>query len=195
LELTTAGHLLNGDPGMTFYATDTRRTWVCDGPVTGGTGSAWSCVSSGDGRPGIAGSQMLIQKLLTGLADNVATNLCLITIPNAINACIVGLDILGALGDGDSAEASINTVAISRVAGAAAIINLSTKSVTAQTTGASGNAAITLSNVAVAGANNAQQTFQLQAKVARSGGVSTNHVLSACIYLINGFGPGGITIS
>lgn len=187
--LTTATNLLNADEGCTYFATDTKRLWVCTGS------GVWSCVSvSNLLAPGSAGAMFMMNKLLTGMADNTPVNLAVVTIPNAIMGAGIGIEVVGTLGDGDSSEQSFWNVSFSRVAGAAAKIAIGAKTGAAATAGATANAAVTVSNTAVGGAVGATNTFQLQVKVARSAGASANHVVSATFTLLNNFGT-GVTIA
>jgi hypothetical protein len=188
--LTASGSpALNGTFGQIFFAEDTGQFWVCVGS------GLWSVVAApGTVAPGGAGSYSPLIKSLSALVDNTATNLCLVTIPNVIAGGGLGITVSGTLGDGDSTETSYWTVAFSRVAGANAKATISSKSSASQTTGAAGNAAVTISNTAVGGAVGAVNTFQMQAKVARSAGSAAGHQLTAIIEVINNFG-GGITVA
>lgn len=111
----------------------------------------------------------------SGLSDNTAATLITVVIPNGIATAILSLTVGGGLGDGDSCESSTWTIAFSRIAGAAAKCTVGAKATNAATTGAAGNAAVTVSAAAVVGANTATQTFAIQAKVARSAGTADNH--------------------
>lgn len=174
--------------GQTYFAEDTGRTFICIGS------GVWTPVSTYGLAQGAAGSITPVSKLLTAMADNTPVNLCLVTIPNAIMGAAIGFTVLGTLGDGDSSESSYWTAAFSRIAGANAKIAISAKGNNAATAGATANAAVTLSNTAVSGAVGAVNTFQMQIKVARSAGTSTNHVVVADIMLLNGFAS-GITVA
>jgi hypothetical protein len=184
INLTTITNLLSATFGQTFFAEDTLRTWMCVGSGT------WACVSHSGIVPSGAGGYFPVLKLLTGMADNTNVNLCLVTIPNAIMGCILAFTVQGTQGDGDSTESSYWTCAVSRVAGANAKMLFSAKGNSAATVGVTSTVAATLSNTAVSGAVGAVNTFQIQAKVARSAGASTGHVLVASIEVLNGFASG-----
>jgi hypothetical protein len=155
----------------------------------------WTAVSSSNLlAPNAAGGEVMLNKILTALADNVATNLAVVTIPNAIHSFSLGVQVLGSLGDGDSTETSFWNIAVSRVTGANAKMVIGAKTGAAVTVGVSGNSAVTLSNTAVGGAVGAVNTFQLQAKIARSAGAATNHVLVCSAMCLNGFAT-GVTIA
>jgi hypothetical protein len=131
---------------------------------------------------------------VSALTDNTPATIGTLTIPNAKAAGGLKLTICGALGDGDSAELSVWTVAVSRIAGAATAAVISTKGSNANTPGATGAAAVTVTAVAAVGAITATQTIAIQAKVARSAGTASNHdlVIDAQVYNV---GAGGITFA
>lgn len=186
---TASGQFLTAVYGQFCFAEDTGRIFMCLGS------GVWAPFTPNlIAAPGGAGSEAVLEKLLTGLTDNTATNLAVVTIPNVLAAGVLEVLLSAGMGDGDSAEASIYTVAFSRIAGANAKITISTKSIIALVTGASGNAVATLSNTAVGGGLTAVNTFQLQAKVARSAGTATNHTLMARMRLLNNV-AGGLTIA
>ena len=132
-------------------------------------------ISDENSKPGGIASAITYYITLAGLTDATLATFATIVVPNAIVQAGLGLTVTGGLGDGDSVEVSYWTIAISRVVGAAAQIAVSAISSTAIVAGVVGNAAVVISNVAVAGANTAAQQFALQVKVTRSAGVSANH--------------------
>lgn len=122
---------------------------------------------------------------IQGLTDNTAATILTVVMPNVNIAAGMDLTVVGGLGDQDSAEISYWTIALSRIAGAASKITLSSKGSNVNTSGATANAAVTVSNVAVAGANSATQTFAIQVKVARSAGSSDTHDVVAFVDMFN----------
>ncbi len=142
-------------------------------------------ISDESSKPGGPASCLTYYMALTGLVDAALSTFATIVVPNAIVQAGIGLTILGGLGDGDSVEESYWTIGISRVVGAAAQIAISAISSTAITVGVTANAAVVVSNVAVAGANTSQQTFALQAKVTKSAGASANHSLFIDMQMYN----------
>jgi hypothetical protein len=131
---------------------------------------------------------------INGLTDATATTIATLTIPNAQSAGGLKLTVCAALGDGDASEVSIWTIAVSRIAGAAAKAVVGTKGGIAATAGATGNAAVTVTAGAVVGANTAQQTIAINVAVARSAGTAANHDLVADAQIFNVRG-GGITFA
>jgi hypothetical protein len=126
-----------------------------------------------------------IIKALTAMADATAVPFATVTVPNANQAGAVTLEVLGGLGDQDSAQVSYWTLAISRIAGAATKAVLSVISSNAVTLGVTANAAVTITLSAMVGAVGATQTFTINATVTRSAGVATNHDFVAAIELLN----------
>lgn len=122
---------------------------------------------------------------LVGLVDNTAFTFATVIVPNAKVGAILHLRVGVALGDGDSSEASLWTIAISRIVGAAAIIAISAKTGAANTAGAAGNAQTTISNVAVVGAVTAINSFALQIKCARSAGAADGHFALIDLTILN----------
>jgi hypothetical protein len=131
---------------------------------------------------------------INALSDATATTIGTLTIPNVQAAGGLQLTICAALGDGDAAELSMWTIAISRIPGAATKAVLGTKGAIAATVGAVGNAAVTVTAGAVVGANTGPQTIAIQVAVARSAGAAANHdlVANAQVYNVRG---GGIIFS
>lgn len=144
-----------------------------------------------DGDPG---SDMIQDYQAIGLADATGFNVVTVTVPNANHTAAIGIFALAGLGDQDSAEASYWTVAISRIAGAATKVTVSSKSSNVNTTGATANAALTIAASSISGAVTAVQSFTLTAAVARSAGTSTNHDVVLQAQLLNAR-AGGIALT
>lgn len=135
-----------------------------------------------------------IVKALTGMADATAVPFATVTIPNGNHAGAITIELVGALGDQDSAQVSYWTIAISRIAGAAAKAVASAISSNVNTVGATANAAVTIAVTAMVGAVGATQTFTITAAVAHSAGASTNHDFVGAIELLN-VKAAGLTIA
>lgn len=146
------------------------------------------------GAAGGAGSIVSLAKTITALADNTATDLCTVTVPNQICGAAIRVSAVGMLGDGDSTDSKIYMIGVSRIAGAATKAVASTAAAVGATTGATGNAALTISVSTNTGANGATQTFTIQGKVARSAGTATNHIIVAEIELLNATAT-GVTVA
>jgi hypothetical protein len=141
---------------------------------------------------GVAGKVELTNQKTA--VDNTNAGLFRVSIPNAINAGALEVVVSGVLGDGDSTDSKKYIVSFSRIAGANALVAISSAVGAAATTGATANAVTTGTMTAVAGGVTAVNTFDFQAKVARSAGAATNHVISARAILLNSQAS-GITIA
>lgn len=136
---------------------------------------------------GGAVSVVTILKKATLLADAVATDFdipCVVSVPNANHAASLQIELQVSLGDQDSTQVSFFTIAISRIAGAAAKAVVSAISSNALTVGAAGNAA-GLITVVVAGAVGAVNTINIKVTVTRSAGAATNHDAIARLAMFN----------
>lgn len=160
--------------------------------VTGGTFTSPTITGSQSAAAGSAGGgfSLMNQKVA---ADNTNAGLFRVSIPNAIHGAGVELFITGAQGDGDSSDSKQYNISFSRIAGAASLGVISSAIGDAATVGTS-TAVVTASLTSVAGGNTVTQTFDIQAKLARSAGASTSHVLTAQVRLINA-NASGITIA
>lgn len=143
--------------------------------------------------PGSAMGFQEIKKFATALADATATDFnvaCVVSVPNQNLVGAVEVELVGALGDQDSAEASFWTIAISRIAGAAVKAVVSAKGNAANTAGVTANAAGAIT-VVVAGGVGAVNTINIKVTVTRSAGASTTHDAFARLTLLNIKSTGG----
>lgn len=181
--------ILSADEGELFYDTTLKQLFVCQG-----AGVFVPVGSAGGLAAGAAGSINTVRKLLTAMTDATFTDLCTITVPNAVNAAGIRVTTVGALGDGDSAQMTQFHGAVSRIAGAATGCTFGAAITAGTNNGATANAALAVQASGMTGAVGAQQTFTVQIKVTKSAGSSANHVLVASVELLNCFGA-GITIA
>jgi hypothetical protein len=186
---TPLGNLANATFDQSYFAEDTGRQWVCVG------NGVWAVLGApGIAGPGGAGTYGPLIKSVSGLADNTPVNLAVVTIPNVIAGGGLAFTVSGVTGDGDSAQTSYWTCAVSRVAGANAKLTLSAIQNAINTAGVTATAAVAVSSLAVSGGVGAVNTFQLQIKVSRTTGASTGHAATCLIEVLNEFG-GGITVA
>jgi hypothetical protein len=158
-------------------------------------------VLGGNGQDGGAQTQVNITKLITGLADATFTDLFTVTVPNAAQAAVVELTLLGSLGAGgavgafEASQGAFGLIAIVRTAGLAtvAVAAALTSAAAAAVAGAT-TAAVAYQVSAITGANGATQAFTIQAKVTKGAGSSANHQILATAALTNNQGS-GVTIS
>lgn len=192
-EFTLTPATAGNHPTLSSSGDDTNP-WIKFDPKGSG-GIQHDCAKTAfNGAEGAAGAAVRFQKTLTALADNVDGTLLTLTIPNAIHGGALKITITGMLGDGDSTETKEYLISLSRIAGADTKRTLGTAYGTAQTTGATGNATVTVSLGTLSGAVGATQTLTILAKVARSAGASSNHVIVATVELLNGNAT-GITLA
>jgi hypothetical protein len=150
---------------------------------------------------GGAGTDTILVKTVTAIANNTATDVLTVTVPNASESATIGLTIHGALGAGgavganECAATGYGQIVIARTAGVASVETAATIADTASSCVA-GATTMTLAYAVTAntGANSAVQTFTIQVTIARGGGSSTNHVAVIQADLLNLNGS-GITIS
>lgn len=185
--------LANADTGHTYFDTSVNQFYVCLG--TGTFPANFVTVgSAGAVAPGGAGSSTTVRKILTAMTNDTYTDVCTITVPNAVHGAGIHVSAVGILGDGDSAQMTEFNAAIARIAGAATGCTIGSAIGAGTKNGATANASISIQASANTGANSATQTFTLQMKVTRSGGSAANHVLVATVTLMNGFAS-GVTIA
>jgi hypothetical protein len=150
------------------------------------------------GRPFFKGGQrfknfVTFNKTVTGIADDVATTIFTINVPNPptgsyASACITVtmMTILGAGGGvavGETATVVSSVIVVTRTPGLAAVIGIASliNATSAAVAGASTSVAATLTNVAVAGANTAAQTFAIQTTIDDDSNSATNDI--AVVYV------------
>lgn len=163
-------------------------------------GTLLTSASSATATTGAVGSYMMKTKSVSAIANAVATDIFTVTIPNAQNMagieatlnCSLGAG--GAVGAGEGSASIKYNFAVTRTAGLATVVGASA-AYGSSTAIVAGAATITLTAAATAmtGANNATQTFTIQATVSRGSGSSTNHTCRATAEILNAQAS-GITI-
>ena len=138
-------------------------------------------------------------KTIVNIADGVAKTIFTVNVPNPAVATsfasslvfVTIFQILGAgggVGAGEAVSSAMFTVQMTRTSGLAAVIAVSGAINAASSTAVAGgdtSAAVTLTNVAVAGANTVAQTFAMQSTPHDSSGSSTNHTLIVSVECMN----------
>lgn len=181
--------------------------------VTGGTvtaadvsmfrGGANSWVfGSGNSFGGGAATRVETNKAVTGIANNTATDVFTVTVPNAahsasievVHTCSLGAG--GAIGANEATAATAYLVSIARTAGVNAVATIGTSLGTSGSAAVSGAATITVTGdlSSISGAAGATNTFTVRATVARGSGSSTNHTCMSTATLRNA-NASGVTIS
>lgn len=170
---------------------------VLSSPSTG-------AIQQTNGSGGVAGaatSTTRLPKLVSSIADNTATDVLTVTVPNAAHAATLIVTLTGRLGAGGAigADEAVGTItyafSIARTAGVATVVTASTAYGSA-TSSVAGAATITVTAAASAmtGAVGATQTFTIQATIAKGSGSSANHKCTLLAECINGNAT-GITIA
>ena len=184
--------LLIDTAGATQLTVNTTGVSVSNLAVTNPiqTGSAGGALS----RRSVIGSK-------ASIADNTATDIVTVTIPNAVESALISIKAVGVLGAGGAVGAGEGSkcveylIPVVRTAGAATVAVASSVigSTEAKVSGAS-SVTFTLGVSSVTGANSAQQTLTIQATIAHATGSSTNH---SCYYEVSVLNQNasGITIA
>lgn len=151
---------------------------------------------------GAATSRTEFNKAIASVANNTATTLFTVSIPNAAHYASIRVTVTcslgagGAIGAGESTQEATYNIAIARVAGVNAVATIGAvigQEAAASVAGAA-NVATTATLGAISGAVGATNTFTIQATAARSGGSSDNHNCLGHARLMNANAT-GITIS
>ena len=166
---STAG-LLADDSDLTFSTdtlTATRMVASSSRTLGGATAAATTCYS--------------ITKKVTSIADNTATDILTVTIPNANHAATIRLLLLSSNGGTDAFESSrtaSGSVVVARTTGANAVAAASTIDA-AQIATVSGGATHTLaySVSAISGAVGDPNTFTIQVTIDDSGNLGSNQLV------------------
>jgi hypothetical protein len=140
-------------------------------------------------------------KATAAIADNTATAVLTVTIPNAAHSASLKVRVTGSLGAGGAIGANEATgtieynIAIARTAGVNAVVTAATATGTA-TASVAGAATITVTAApsAISGAVGATNTFTVNATIAKGSGSSDNHTCVVSADLVNANAT-GITLS
>lgn len=143
---------------------------------------------------GAAGSMEILNVRKTGIANNTATAMITVTVPNGENNAAIFLDILGHLGTGtdlsESSRCATGCVVLARKTAAATVAVAATLT-TAQiaTTAGGGTLTLAYSVSAMTGAAGAQQTFTINLTLVVTGTI-TDHTAMVSARLLNSMGSG-----
>lgn len=156
----------------------------------------------GTGVPGAASVQQEITKAKTALADTVATAVATVTVPNAAHTAFIDIDALGVLGAGGAVGAGETSklakyqLVVTRTAGLAAVITLSSAigGVQSKVAGADNITSTVVTASAVTGANSASQTFTILVAITKAAGASDNHTAIVAMRVVNQ-NASGVTIA
>lgn len=153
------------------------------------------------GAPAAAATVTRNRVAVTAIANNVATTVATITIPNAAHSATIKFTVVGSLGAGgaiganEASAANSYFVTIARTAGVNAVGAISS-AFGAAASAVAGAATVTsvLTLAAVSGAVGATNTIPVQVTIARSGGSSTNHTALVTWEILNANAT-GVTVA
>ena len=158
--------------------------------------------SSAGAAAGASTSRTCINKAVTAIADNTATTVFTVTVPNAAHSASIRVRLTGSSGAGGAVGANEATqdaeymVNVTRTAGVNAVATIgAVVGQAASATVAGGNGvAVTGTLGAITGAVGASNTFTIQVTIARAAGTATNHTCLAFAELLNANAT-GVTIA
>jgi hypothetical protein len=145
-------------------------------------GGLWTCPITNSFVPIGA---IVAAKNITGIQNNIFTDILTFTVPNVALGVIIEAAILASIGAGGAVGQYETTtgrtvlIAITRTPGLStdAVITTTATALDAKVIGGIG-VTITTQLSAISGANNATQTLTLQLRITRGGGASNNHIAS-----------------
>jgi len=171
--------------------------------VPKGTGAIVSAQTQAAAVQGGVGSCVeLPPKTVTAIADNTATTVLTITIPNGAHAALIELQILASLGAGGAIGAfeesltAYGQIVVTRTAGVNAVATAIalTNTGKANVAGADSTATLAYSLAAVSGAVGATNTIAIQVTIAKGGGSSAAHQ-AIVIPVVTNANASGITVA
>ena len=162
-------------------------------------------VTNGGTIPGVQGGPVTATTLIkqvTAIANNTATAVYTVTVPNSESAAILAVSLLGvegaggAVSEGESSATGYGQIVLARTAGVNVVATAATITNTAVATVAGGNALSTIAYAvsSISGAVGAVNTFTVNVTIAVSAGSATNHICIAEAVLYN-FKGSGVTIA
>ena len=140
---------------------------------------------------------VLYNRTVINILDDVATTVFTINVPNPATGSFVSaaIDVTlftiigagGSVGVGETVQTAEGNIVVTRTPGLAAVIAISGLVLTNNVSVAGGvtSVAVTLTNVAVAGANTVAQTFAIQTTIDDDTASATNHICVANVYCMN----------
>jgi len=147
----------------------------------------------GTGVAGAASVQSTITKAVTAFSDTVAKAVFTVTVPNAVHAAVIDIDIVGvlgaggAIGAGEASRVSKYQVVLARTAGVNVVATASSAigGAEAHVAGAANVTSVVVTLSAITGAVGASNTFTINAAITKSGGASDNHTCVASARILN----------
>ena len=152
-----------------------------DGTITAGNAAFDGFTRLNLGPAGAATTTSKLLKKVTAIADNTATTVFTVTIPNANHAASIKLRFLSSNGSTDAFESSRTaegTVVIARISGAATAATAVAISDAAIATSGTNTHTLAYSVTAMTGDVSATQTFEIQVTIDDNGNVGGNQVVA-----------------
>ena len=153
------------------------------------------------GLPGAATTATKITKRVTAIADNVATTVLTVTVPNVAGGGVLRITAAGFLGAGgaigayEAGASNSYDISFGRTVGVAAVADIATATgVNAWAVAGAATCTAALTVAAVVGAVGASNSFPIQVTIVKSGGASDNHTCELVAEILNAT-TGGITIA
>jgi hypothetical protein len=187
-EVSTSGFVFENQAGADLFTIDNNGTVVvtnnltANGAVVGTTG-----VYVGGGA-GFTTSAAHIVAKKTGIADNTATAVFTVTVPNGNHAAAIRVHAIGSSGGADAFESTATlegNIVVARTTGANAVVTAAAAALTGTATVAAGAALTSFAYgvSAVAGAAGATNTFDITVTINDSGNLGSNQcvMLAECI--------------
>lgn len=142
---------------------------------------------------GGASTSQIVNKATTGLTDTTATDIFTVTVPNAKHTAAFEVDVLGvmgaggAVGAGETSRLSKYQLVVTRTAGLAAVVTVSSAigGVQSKVAGADNITSVVVTCSAMVGANSAAQTFTVKAAITKAAGAADNHTAVSSIRSLN----------
>lgn len=200
--LTATAAELNKNAGVTGGAVIASKTMVTDAnSAVDNLRATTSRTLGGTGVPGAANVVYEMTKEVTAIADNTATAILTITVPNAAHAATVEVDVLGRLGAGgaigadEGVSSSKYIISVARTAGVASVAVVGAQLGVAQASvvgGATVTAVVT--QTATGEGVGVTNTHVVKITIARGSGTSANHKCDVRARLQNA-NASGVTIA
>lgn len=141
-------------------------------------------------KPTYAGNLSTLTGLKTGIANNTATSIIRVTVPNSAQNAAIELSLLAWLGTGtdtsESTRYALGSIVLARTAGVATVAAAATLAV-AQIATLAGGGTLTLAYgvSSISGAVGVEQTFDIQVTLVVTGTI-TDHACMFAARLMNG---------
>lgn len=182
-----------------YFSSTTSALGTADAGMTRAGANA---VRFNPGSTATTTSRTEINKEVTAIADNTATAVLTVTIPNGAHSASLRVVLKGAAGGGGAVGADESTrsieyrVDVTRTAGVNAVATLSAPGMNPAAATVAGGNGITVTGTigAISGAVGATNTFPINVTIARAAGTATNHICFPYAELIND-NANGVTIA